>query len=202
MSDTVISGCITALASIIVALIAHRQKSGGTASAQVVPRQRSVSLSWWVVGLAIMLFAGLAPALIHHDLAGMAIFIIPFATLILAFTAPINPLSSVSITLALHAANFFLGPLGNQLAGSQYDATFNTDVFFNPTVLAIVLGNAVIVGLVSWYSRPRRFVQATSNAPSPSTERRADELEKLARLLKEGALTQEEFDREKRRILQ
>jgi hypothetical protein len=194
--EAIVSGLITAVASVIVALIARMPVASGVRMAgSARPSQKYVTASWLVIGISFVAVA--ASDLITPNLTDTATGVIWMATLALAFFRPINPLSAASFTLALHAANLFLGPVRIFIFKYHVSPQF----VFKPAQLALFAGNAIIVGLICWWRRPKLDVASAVVKPA-STDERIRALETLARLKTEGALTQEEFDREKRHILQ
>jgi Short C-terminal domain len=197
--ETIISGLIAAVASVVVAFIARMpppSASGSSASAlrAVRAHQKYLSPAWLVTAVVIVGFAGLVPLLVHRVVADYLLFFIPVATLILAVASPINPLSAASITLALHAASIILGLLTRSLVMQQLNGHLVVQA-------AIFVTNAVVVGLICWWRRRSTPpVEHAIERPELTGDRIAA-LEKLARLKADGVLTQEEFDQEKRRIL-
>ena len=132
MSDTISAALISAVASILVAILSRgvetRAHSGhqGPLSVVAFASERS-DARWYVVSVILLIWFALSPALVHHDFAGTNFFLVPMATVVLALLVPTLPLKAASISLGLFAANFFLGPLSNRIGSSQFDTQFIYD---------------------------------------------------------------------------
>jgi hypothetical protein len=220
MNDTISAALISAVASIVVAFLskgveAREDSKPQNASSIVVQASSRANAWWWYVTSAILLiWFAFSPAFVHHDFAGMNFWLIPVGAIVLALIVPTLPLRAAWISLALFAANFFLGPLSNRLHGSQYDTQF---LYSDPrareeqlSILLIGFGTAAVAFCICYFRLRLRRV----NAPQPTTGGEqiavhptqtqgglAAELEKLAQLHAAGTLSVDEFKCAKKKLL-
>jgi hypothetical protein len=153
-----------------------------------------------------LIWFALSPALVNHDFAGTNFFLIPLAAILLALMVPTLPLKAASISLALFAANFFLGPLSNRIGGSEYDPWESSKQF---TLLLIGFGSAGVASYICYLRlkfRKRSVLAATpvqrvTLPPARSQSGLARELERLAKLHATHGLSDDEFQREKEKLL-
>ena len=216
MSDTISAALASAVASILAAVLSRgvetRTRSRHRLSSSAGPLTPVISgARWWYIAFVIFLiWFALSPALVNHDFAGTNFFLIPFAAILLALMVPTLPLKAASISLALFAANFFLGPLSNRIGGSEYDPWESSQQL---TLLLIGFGSAGVASCIC-YLRLRfrkRSVAATTPMqrvtlpPARSQPRSqsglARELERLAKLHATHRLSDDEFQREKEKLL-
>lgn len=210
MSDTVTAALIGAASTVAVALIgrkgSERQEAAGR---RRLPGQNLPTRAWLVTALFLVAWLLVSPGILGHDFAGTNFFVVPIVFIVLALVRPIRPLTGAWVSLGVFSANFFLGPLANQLAHSRFDTQFIESGKI-PTVLLIGFAGAALVAAVCWWRLPN--VEATTPAPSRDAEERgggvvapditlSTSLEKLASLHASGALSDEEFRKAKARLL-
>jgi len=203
MSDSIVAALISAVSSVLIAYISKGKisKSPEKAGIYNVPNWRS---KVWIIVLSMLLiWLALSPALIHHDLAGTNFFVIMFVTFVLALAAPIKPINSASIVLALYASNYVLGPLSNRLAGSRYDARYEVSLEGVLVFIGIAFANALIIyGVCALFAR--RAVSKNSsilNDVNTDDLSLTSELERLGQLHEDGVLDTKEFKQAKAKLL-
>ena len=219
MSDTISAALASAVASILAAVLSRgvetRTRSGHRLSSSAGPLTPVISgARWWYIAFVIFLiWFALSPALVNHDFAGTNFFLIPLAAILLALMVPTLPLKAASISLALFAANFFLGPLSNRIGGSEYDPWESSQQF---TLLLIGFGSAGVASCICYLRLKfrKRVTQPVAPAtpavasephvpllPPQSATSLARDIEKIARLHASHTLTDDEFQRAKEKLL-
>jgi len=207
MSDTVLAALIGALASVIVAIIGKQTSGDQNAPAlHRVPGRRIPTLPWTITALALLIWLLVSPGLIHHDFAGLNFFVIPIVLLVVALFSPIRPLTASWVSLAIYSSNFVLGPLGNRLARSHFDAQYGLPW----QVLLIGFASAAIIAGVC----ALRLRYAATDVPvdevassfdgrvvPESDSGLAGALVRLAALHTAGKLSDQEFLDAKRQLL-
>lgn len=219
MSDTVLAALISAVASILVAILskkveARKDSEPQEASSYADRVSSKANIQRWYVTCAILLiWLALSPALLHHDLAGENFLLIPVVIIVLALFVPISPLRAAWISLALFATNFVIGPLSNRLHGSRYDTEFLYDPRERGKQLSILLigfGTAAVASCICFFRLKSRGVIASRSvsASDQNTEPPAEthpslaaELERLAQLRAAGTLSDDEFRSAKKKLL-
>lgn len=203
--DSVIAALITAVSSIVVALISRtpKERSGGRRS-----HVRHVDVSkrpWMVTGVFLAVWLMASPGLVHHDLADSNFLLLPVVALVLALASPIRPLVAVSMTFAAFAFNSVAGPWSNRLAHSKYDDTLPTS---NPSelkfILALTFGTAILVYVFTTLRR-RQLQPATIELPGPAGRNGHNlvaDLNQLGELHKTGLLSSDEFLQAKTTLLE
>lgn len=221
MSDEVLGALISAAASIAIALI-NKKSESSRAKARSSSRGASATpaissplsgapgplapRTWYVFGGILMVWMALSPALVHHDFAGTNFIFIPPWVILLALVVPVEPLRAAWMSLALFAANFVLGPLSNRIKGSSYDRSF-LGAGGSPgeggkieVMLMIAAATAAIAAGICFLRL--KFRRPPIPAPAtPMTGALSAELEKLAHLHEQGALSKDEFQRAKEKLL-
>ena len=216
--EQVFAALITAAASVVVALISS--KAGERANAN--PRKPSVNRNegtprrnakGWYFGLGLlMVWLVLSPALLHHDLGGINYFLIPVVVAVLSLAFPIPPLRAAWMSMAVYAANYVVGPLSNRLAGSIYDIKFFVPSRSGLLILfGLGFGGAALAALICYLRlRKKPMHETTSDNSAKDSRPEADpqpdqslpgQLARLAAMRADGALTREEFDAAKRKLL-
>jgi hypothetical protein len=222
MSDEVLGALISAGASIAIALINKKSESSskarssgrgtsatpGTSSNLLAAPKPHATRYWYIfVGVTIVWMA-LSPAYVHHDFAGTNFLLIPPLVILLALTVPVQPLRAAWMSLALFAANFVLGPLSNRIKGSPFDRSFlgeggsaGEGGKLEP-LLMIAAATAAIAAFICFL----RLRFRRSPIPAPAIQitgagALSTELQALARLRTEGALSEDEFRRAKEKLL-
>ncbi len=219
MSDTVLAALISAGASILVAILSKNVESRkarqphDTSSLALRTSSKINIRRWYVASAIFLLWLAVSPAFLHHDLAGENFLLIPVVTIVLALFVPISPLSAAWISLALFAANFVIGPLSNRLHGSQYDTAFIYEARERGKQLSILwigFGTAAVASSICYFrlkfrgvigSRPVSADDRNSVHPVDAPLGLAAELEKLAHMRAAGTLSDDEFRRAKKKLL-
>ena len=219
MSDTVLAALISAVASILVAILSKNVEARKASEPQDVssPVVRASSQAnvrrWYVTSAILLIWLAVSPAFIHHDLAGTNFFLIPVVVVVLSVVVPTSPLRAAWISLALFAANFVIGPLSNRLHGSPYDTQFVYEARERSKQLSILLigfGTAAVASCICFFRRrsgsanASRSVSAGNQNTAPPAETHsslAAELEKLSQLHATGALSVDEFMLAKKKLL-
>ena len=216
--DQIVAALITAAASVVVAFISSKASQRARAHPQRASVSRNEGIPrtnarGWYVGLGVLLiWLGLSPALVHHDLSGNNYFFIPVVTAVLALAFPIPPLRAAWMSMAIYAVNYFAGPLSNRIAGSRYDTQFFIPSGKELTYLFVLgFGGAALAALICYLRlrgnalRPPETDATPTAVPmesDPSLDRSLPgQLSRLAAMRKDGSLTQEEFDAAKRKLL-
>jgi hypothetical protein len=208
---SIVTAFISAAASVIVALIgksspARARRRGEPQRVYIIP---STNKRVWITSILILsLWLLLSPTLIHWDLAGSNFFLIFIVTLVLSYIWPIRPWGAAAVVLMLYSVNFFMEPLGWWVHGIS--------ISFNPNDLGyflLVLGLGFVNTVGSWSLarwRGRKFAEiaeaetkaeTTGTESHPITTLLADEIAKLSKLRESGALSDEEFQKAKNKLL-
>ena len=210
MDPSIIGALISAAASIVVALIgkstsARSTRRGKLQRAYTTPsRNKRI----WIITVSVLsLWILLSPPLIHWDWGGLNFFLLPIVTLSLSAVCPIKPSSAAATVLVLYPINFLMEPLAKSLQGIS--AANHAD----PVSIAILLGFAFVNAIGSWaLARWRRRGFTESMEPTVEVETipsqshlggssLADEIAKLEKLHESGVLSDDEFQKAKKRLL-
>jgi hypothetical protein len=215
----IISALITAVASVIVAII---NKSGGREQAakesggKLLVKKKNTN--WWFgLGPAIIIWLIISPIIIHHDFSAVNLFGLIPATLLMAALIPINPLNAAVWILGLHTVNFAGEPIQRLVTGGTLQDAFTGFQFSDIILLtAVSFGNALLAGWISHWQISKsgeevvREESVESIAGDEGTSAKesegqsgemAAELERLHSLYQEGALTEQEYQHAKEKIL-
>jgi hypothetical protein len=141
---------------------------------------------------------------VHHDFAGSNFLFIPIMVIPLALIVPLRPLKAAWMSLALFAANFILGPMSNRIHGSRYDTSFIGGTPGGGQKLAFLLslaGATAAVTAAICFLRLKFRKQSVVGSTAPVSSGLASELERLAQLRTSGALSEDEFQRAKDKLL-
>ena len=222
MDGSALGALITAVASIVVAIINRKSdpnggspSSGtpGSATAAAFHRPGAVSPGatrvWYVALAVLLLWMALSPAFVNHDFAGMNFIAIPIFFVPLALIVPVRPLKAAWMCLAMFAANFVLGPMSNRMAGSRFDTAFISDAPGDrnalQSLLLIAAATAAVSSIICYLRLKYRHSPSLSPSSSPFSPLIGSvtaELERLARLHEQGALSEAEFRRAKESVLE
>lgn len=215
----IISALITAIASIIVAII---NRSGGRKQAAREsagePLAKKKNTNWWLIlGPAIIIWLIISPIIIHHDFSAVNLFGLIPVTLLMAALISINPLNVAVWILVFHTVNFTGEPIQRLVTGGTLQDAFTGFQFSDIVLLTVAaFGNALLAGWLSHWqiSKSRNdFIKeesVESIANESSSAEKAEEghsgevtaqLERLHSLYEEGALTEKEYQQAKERIL-
>lgn len=217
MSDAILAALISAGASILVALLnksveSRKDSKPQDATSYAIRTTSKANVGHWYVTSAILvIWLAVSPAFLHHDLAGQNFFLIPIVTIVLSLAIPTSPLRAAWITLALFAANFVIGPFSNRLHGSRYDTEFFYDRGKQLFILLIGFGSAAVASGICFFrlkSRGETALRSVSVGDHNSEPlgvitplSLATELEELAQLRAAGTLSDNEFQRAKKKLL-
>lgn len=213
---SIIAAVISAMASVIVALIGKsspqkKSRSGKLEWTRIIPsKNRRV---WFIVTTILLVEMVLVPVLIHWDMAVFNFIPILVLTFILASRWPVKPWSAAAVVLMLYSVNIFMEPLGWWLHGATISFSSGDTGYFL-FVLGMVLVNSTGVWIMArWRSRAlvnqvEEEIAASQSSPeeqateAPSQSASiSDELVKLTQLRESGALTDEEFQKAKEKLL-
>ena len=221
--EQIVAAIISAVASVIVALIGQKAASAGETAAPSVPsaskteRVPSRKKPWMVMLFVLVPWILVTPPLIHWDFVSVNMFVIVVVTLIASALWPIRPLGAAAIVLGLHPLNFLMEPVAKGIRGMSMAGRFETSKVV--LLLSIFLGNAVIAaGLCAWREKKvavsgvsgrtaGQFIEPKSqSAPDVKPQSAAfgslvHDLERLTALHTQGQLSDEEFLKAKQRLL-
>jgi hypothetical protein len=218
--ETIVAAIISAVASVIVALISRGTPPAQTDRTSETSEPSALSphsaRKGWTILLAVLVpWIVLSPPLIHHDFPGINLFVIVGVTILASAVWPIRPLPAAAIVLALHPVNFFMEPvarmihhmLGPMSGLDSSKITFLVSIFF---------ANALAVAGICYWRRKSSFAMPLTTSAAPvrkgeevpqstsgvhASTSLASELKGLASLHAEGKLSDEEFRRAKERLL-
>lgn len=203
--------------NIISALISRglvRDTSGSGASRIESP----YGGKWFRVVLVLIAWVVMSPILIHHDFSGINIFALPVVTVIAAMIWPIGGIKAMAWVFALHALNSVAEPIARIATGYEYDPFGGYRVQHIVLFSSFAVGNAIVVGLVSYW-RLRRLARKAELKPAvdvnttsadvrhshsgkrPTEPDFVGQLGKLAELHEKGDITDEEYQQAKERVL-
>ena len=168
MADEIVGSLIGAAASVIVALIganAQRPKK----KPEHVPNQpppldhrnstpviNKHKRTWVVVILISLGWIILSPILIHPDLAGSNMFVVGAMIILLAFLQPVNPLTPVTLSIALLLLAVFMEPITRYLKYQQSMHLSGPEGLKWTPVVEIIVVVALVSGLID-YLRLKKF---------------------------------------------
>ena len=207
MSDTILAALISAVASILAAVLSRTRLSHSPRARAAHDASKGRRTGWYVILGLLVIFFALTPGLVHPDHAGNNFLLIPPVTILLAIAAPIAPLMSASLVLGLFASNWILGPISNRIAGTQAHTEF---LSFDLPLLGLAFANAAIVAGICalrlrFWGRPAAPPADEEDEEDTSLRNggasMAFELEKLGELHATGVLNTEEFQRAKEKLL-
>jgi len=204
MESSIIAALITAIASIVVALIGKSAPGSKKQIHEALSFRYGGSKTWVVVIVALVLWILVSVVFISERLGVLNWFLIAIVTLLLSVVAPIRPMYAAAVVLILYSENFFMHDVHILLGGRYYRS---------PDYLAVLEGAlaagfavALVVGLLCrWRGRIAHAAGVSVSEPEQDSPQISvllgDELSKLARLHEAGALTDEEFQKAKNRVL-
>ena len=204
--ESIVAAAISAIASVVVALIQRQRsaKNRGHVSVAPVSRQARSSRTWLVSVLVMLVWVVVAPRLTSQGdlLLANLLAVIPIASVATAWVLRPQPLFAASGVFAIHAVNAGLMSL-SEVPGFMIGAT--TDVLL--LLLAFTLNAALAAFAARWASsRQSRAAQATeagghSPLATSSDAQLPDDLVRLAKLRSDGLLTEEEYSLAKKKLL-
>lgn len=208
---SIIAAFISAAASVVVALLGksspvRAKRRGKPQRVYIIP---PTNKGVWITAISILsLWLLLSPTVIHWDWGGQNFFIIFIVTLVLSGIWPIRPWGAAAVVLMLYSVNFFMEPLGWWVHGISISfsaSDFGSFLFVSGLGFANAVGSYI---LARWLGR--KFVETaetdtkeetTESKPHPTTTSLADEIAKLSKLRESGALSYEEFQKAKNKLL-
>jgi hypothetical protein len=217
--ENIINALISAAAAIIVALIG-RKTAGAKAKPQDSEIRSSNHIRWLV---AMLLLAGwliVSPIAIHHDFPIPNMFGLIVVTVIISAVWPIGAMKAAAWVFSLHALNSVCEPFARIVSGYKYASSAFSGYRLRSILitLAVVIANAALVGWISQWRLRMSFKRKADGASGVTGTRhftdRSDshgiavanpdfvhQLERLAKLHKEGGISDEEYRKAKRKIL-
>ena len=205
MNSSIIAALITAVASIIVALIGRSAPISGAKATPHLSFRYGGGKTWIAVTFPLVVWIFIGVVLMHERFGPLNWVIIAIVTLMLAVVAPIKPTYAAAIVLMLFSENFFMADVHRMLAGRRLAEA--PDYF---VVLEGALGAGFAVALVAalicrWRGRTQQIsdvaVTEEKQENAPARVFVGEELSKLANLHASGALSDEEFQKAKTKVL-
>jgi hypothetical protein len=198
MDSTIIASLISAVASVVVALISKGGTSARAPEQAAAPR-RNVRI--WIATICILIaWMSFAALFLHWDTAGVtSILAVPLVTWILAAAFPIQPGIAAAVPLFLFPLAFLAEPIGKWRRG------INFENHFEPVTVAAFVGTGFATALIAWLIARWRIrsswatVEVKQQSAISSTI--AKGLSELAELHRAGVLSDEEFTRAKNKLL-
>jgi putative oligomerization/nucleic acid binding protein len=212
--ESIIAALISAVASVIVALISKKSAASETNNTPVATgaRKRSKVVwsgkkQWRIAILLLIAWLLLSPPLIHWDIVGINLFVIVAVTVVISFVWPIKPLAASAIVLILHPVNFAMEPLAKGLRGMNPQGRLEPSKI--ALLLSIFLGNAILAAfLCAWRGKatvlpPDRQDKSVGfgAGQGQSSDSLSHELDRLGSLRAQGVITEEEFQKAKAKVL-
>jgi hypothetical protein len=199
MDSTIVAAIISAISSTVVAIIGNASSAGktNTESRLAIPNRNK---KIWIVSSIVLLSWTIYAALfLHWDLAAMSVLLIPVVIVVCSLAFPVKPATAAATALFLFPFAFAAEPIGKWKRGLNFDNHFEPSAI--AVYVAIAFGTAFIAWLINHY-RTRSFRMSTAvekqfelNSPL------ANEIADLAKLHREGILSDEEFKKAKTKLL-
>jgi hypothetical protein len=211
--EQVIAAIISAVASVIVALLSKSSATSEARSAFVGDQAKdklgfsSTAKKRWMIVLALLVpWLLLSPPLIHWDIVGLNMFVILAVTLVVSFAWPIKPLAAVAIVLILHPISFVMEPIAKGLRGMNPNGRLEqSKIVF---LVSIFLGNAIVAGILcAWRGRAKTAQSEIGRPVEVAADKQqrvdslANELDKLGNLRAQGVISEDEFQKAKLKVL-
>lgn len=210
MDSTIAAALISAMASLLVALLGHagaRTHNAAPSPMPVtghLPRNR---LIWMITAGLTFAWTVYAAFFLHWDLAGMSLLLIPVVVWALAVAFPISPWNAAAISLLLFPFAFMAEPIGKWRRGISSQNHFEAGVL--AICVAAGFGTALIAAALCWWrgraisrkALPDALPSAFPGQPPSVSTPLARELADLAELHRTGVLTDEEFARTKAKLI-
>jgi hypothetical protein len=199
MDSTIVAALISAISSIVVAILGSASSAGKTnpESRLAIPnRNRKI----WVVSSIVLLSWTIYAALfLHWDLAEMSVLLIPVVVLVCSLAFPVKPTTASATALFLFPFAFAAEPIGKWKRGMIFDNHFEPTAI--AVYVAIAFGTAFVAWLINRY-RIRSFRVSTAvEEQSELNSSLAKEIADMAKLHREGILSDEEFKKAKSKLL-
>jgi hypothetical protein len=140
-----------------------------------------------------------AALFLHWDLAGMSVLLIPIIILFFSFVFPIKPTTAAATALFLYPFAFAAEPIGKWKRGMIFDNHFEPRAI--GVYLSIAFGTAFIAWLINRQRSKSFRVSTTEHKQSQLNASLSVQLSELAKLHREGILSDEEFTKAKNKIL-
>ena len=205
MDPTVAAALISALASIISAYIATRNKSQDTKVPEVETSKEVASISlkgniviWitvmilgWIIALTLGVF-------VHHDLSALvSYFGINAICFVLAYFKPLRPFFALALNFLVFPATLAAEPVSKWLEGRSSTSRFDFE-------LTPLLGYVLIPAIIVWFINNqglKRVIPIDDSNENDTSLGISEELTRLSELHKQGKLTDEEFTKAKQKLL-
>ena len=199
MDSTIVAALISAISSILIAIIGSARGTGNTSTGGAIPIPSRNKKFWFLMTFVLMSWMVFAALFLHWDLAGMSVLLIPLVILFFSGAFPIKPTTAAATALFLFPLAFAAEPIGKWRRGMIFDNHFEPDVI--GIYVAIAFGTAFIAWLITRY-RLRSFrVSTQSDQRTQLNSSLAIQLSDIAKLHKEGVLSDEEFTQAKNKLL-
>lgn len=199
MDSTIVAALISAISSIIVAIIGNASdgKNTNNNSELIIPKRNK---KIWVLGTIVLVsWMSYAALFLHWDLAGMSVLLIPIVILIFSFAFPVKPTTAAATILFLFPFAFAAEPIGKWKRGMIFDNHFEPGAI--GVYVSIAFGTAFITWLINRQRSKSLRVSTVESKQSQLNTSLAIQLSDIARLHKEGILSDEEFTKAKNKIL-
>ncbi|MEZ5935215.1 MAG: SHOCT domain-containing protein [Alphaproteobacteria bacterium] len=200
MDSTVIAALISAVASVIVAIISSTSRKKEEIKSTHPPEIPKRNQRIWMMSSSVVLFLTVFSALfLHWDLAGLSMILVPLVILILSVAFPIRPSIAVAVTLFLFPFAFLAEPIGKWRQGIPFDNHFAVEAF--GFYIAVAFGTSLIAWLITrWRTSFEEPTHETEELGKVSRSL-SEQLSELDRLHREGGLSDDEFSRAKEKLL-
>jgi hypothetical protein len=199
MDSTIVAALISAISSILIAFVGRASGTGNTSTGGVLAIPVRNKKIWFFSTFVLVSWMVFAALFLHWDLAGMSVLLIPIVILIFSAVFPIKPTTAAATALFLFPFAFAAEPIGKWRRGMIFDNHFEPNVI--GIYVAIAFGTAFIAWLITRY-RTRSFRVSTQEGQrSQLNSPLAIQLSDIAKLHKEGVLSDEEFTQAKNKLL-
>ncbi|UCD31990.1 MAG: SHOCT domain-containing protein [Desulfobacterales bacterium] len=199
MDSTIVAALISAISSIIIAIIGRASAAGNTNKDSELAIPNRNKKIWMVSTIILVSWMGYAALFLHWDLAGMSVLLIPVVILIFSFAFPVKPTTAAATALFLFPLAFAAEPIGKWKRGMIFDNHFEPSVI--GVYVSIAFGTAFIAWLIN-RQRSKSFRVSTLKDKKPQLNSSlAVQLSEMAKLHREGILSDEEFTKAKKKIL-
>jgi len=198
MDSTIIASLISAVASVLVALISRGSTRARALEQAAIPRRNQ---KIWIATVCVLVaWMSFAALFLHWDLAGTtSTLAVPLVTWVLAAAFPIQPGNAAAVPLFLFPLAFLAEPIGKWRRGIDFEN------HFEPVTVAAFVGIALATASIAWVIARWRIRSSWATVdvepPVAISNTIAKGLSELADLHRTGVLSDEEFTRAKSKLL-
>lgn len=199
MDSTIVSSIISAISSILIAIIGKNVSEGKTNSGGVITIPKRNNKYWFICTFVLVCWMIFATLFLHWDIAGASVLLIPIIILIMSAVFPIKPTSAAAISLFLFPFAFVAEPIGKLRQNMNFYNHFEPKVigFF----VSLAFGTAFFAWLITRF-RARSYRSSLQEDPkTPHNSLLALQLSEIATLHEKGILSDEEFTKAKKKII-